>query len=85
MDRRIGGVAMRDIELVEQRVKADAVDRGTETDAQGTPFIVRAHRDDRVIEAAVRHARHGQQELAGEIGQLMHIPTIGISASPRHA
>ena len=41
---------MRDLELVEQRMEADAVNRGPEPDAERAALVMRAHRDDGMFE-----------------------------------
>ena len=72
MDGAIGRLARFDIELPKQRPERDSRALVTDADADRAVLVMRAHRDHRALEPRVRHARHGQQQLARQEGWLIH-------------
>ena len=65
MNGHIRGNAAINAKLVQQAVHANAVQLLPNADPQRTSFIVRTHRDDRVVKARIPNARHREQQLAG--------------------
>ena len=80
VDRRIGRLARRDVELPEQIVEAEPRHHPAEADAERALLVMDAHRDHRFLEARIADARHGEQELAGKEAGRVHRLTIGVSA-----
>ena len=72
------------LELLEQRAEADAGALVADADADRAILVMDAHRDHRPLEARVGHARHGEQQLAGQEARLVHRPlTMAAARAPR--
>src|SRR6185369_569380 len=66
----IGGLVRVDLELLQQSAKVDPGALMADADADRPVLIVDAHRNDRALEARVRHAGHRQEKLSGQEGRL---------------
>jgi hypothetical protein len=76
---------VRDFELVKQIVQAQSLDRRADADADRAVGVVRAHRDHRMVEAGIAHARHREEELAGKEGSIVHRARHKLRRGFRHA
>ena len=83
MNRGIGRIAGRDIELTQQLVQPQPLDLATDTDAERAIFIMRAHRDDRTLETRIANPGHRKQELAGQERRRRHGLQHNVDRRPR--
>ena len=83
VDRAIGRLARVDVELLEQAAEADAGALVADADADRAILVVNAQGDHRALEPRVGHARHRQQQLAGQERRVLgHAATMvrGVAA-----
>ena len=83
MDRAVGRFAGIDVELAKQAAKTDPGALVADADTDRALLVMRTHRDHRPLESRVGHARHRQQQFAGEEGGWSIMVRAQWSGDPR--
>ncbi len=76
MDGDVGRHPRLDVELAEQFVEADPGHDSSQADPKRSILVMDAHRDDRLLEARIADAGHGEEELTREKRRLVHRPRL---------